>query len=437
MKLKHSIYNIVTKYNDQNLIFNTKKGYLITLDNSNYDKFCDLKEITDEDTITSLKSYGFITNKENDELLELKLNHSIAKFDTKNLFLTIQTTNDCNFSCPYCYQSHEKLKLDDDKLNILKKFISNKISEGVTDIHIHWFGGEPLLNSDCILKLEEYLVELKQETNNKLKIENSITTNGYLLNKDLILKISEKTNIKSFQITIDGPKEIHDKTRKLKNDLGTFTTLINNVKDVLKTSKNIKIFLRTNLNKGNIDYIDNYLRLLHDEGLIGNERLKLHFNQTHKFDNKSHIDDDKIFFSDQKEYAQKLLGVYKLLFKYKVPVPQYSPLAYMNCQFDSINTFLISPELKLFFCSASENGPFFELGYIDNCGNVNLYSNYYKKIDRNIFSKEKCIKCKLLPLCMGGCNYLETCNHEECIPEKYIFEDLIKLYALEKENEDA
>ncbi|WP_129407802.1 hypothetical protein [Marinitoga lauensis] len=53
--------------------------------------------------------------------------------------------------------------------------------------------------------------------------------------------------------------------------------------------------------------------------------------------------------------------------------------------------------------------------------------NYYKKILRNPFSGER-LNCKVLPWCMGGCFLLETKKLEKCIPEKYILNDLIKLY---------
>ena len=140
---------------------------------------------------------------------------------------------------------------------------------------------------------------------------------------------------------------------------------------------------------------------------------------------------ENIYFSSKQEYATKLLEVYKIFLSYNIPLPRYSPLLYTNCTFDSINTFLISPDLKIYQCSAAENIFDFEVGYIDEYGVMKLSTTYFRKFVKDIFKKEKCINCKMIPLCYGGCSYLEGNKQNECIPEKYIFNDIIKLYGIE------
>jgi len=427
MNIKHSFYNIVVHENNSHYVYNTMSGYLILFDEDNYEIFKNLR-INDDETIKKLLEIGFIVSEDITELDVVKFKHSCAKYNSTELALTLQTTNNCNFACPYCYQVANEAKLGSENILAIQKFIENKISNGVTKISIHWFGGEPLLNSEAIFELEHYLRQIKNKSN-PLNIKNSITTNGYILNKDMFIKIMNQTFIKDIQITFDGSEVIHNETRKLKDGSGTFKSLIDNLKENLLICDNdIKFSLRTNLNLRNIDVIEDYLKILKAENILNNKNVTLNFQQTHNFG----VNNNKnIYFLSKKVYSKELLKVYKLLLKYNLPIPKYSPLLAMHCTFDSINTYLISPDLKVYHCSGSNNDIFTEISKIDSQGKMVKHSNYYSKYTRNIFNKEKCTVCKMLPLCYGGCSNLESINQDECIPEKYIFEEVVKLYARE------
>lgn len=429
MNLAHSNYNFETKYKNAHLIYNFKSGFLISLDEDNYKNFEILENITDEKTINALLQYGFIINKDENELLDLNLNHSISKNNNKDLFLTIQTTLGCNFACPYCYQNHNTESLTKESVNRLKKFIENKINQGCTNISVHWFGGEPLLKQKEILELEEYFkIELLLKYPN-IKLNNGITTNGYLLTKSFVDNLIDKTNINSVQITLDGPEEIHNKSRILKNNKGTFLDIINNIKYLINRTNKIDVILRTNLNKKNINSIEKYMKFLEKEQILYNKNVKLHFQETQNFNGNSNSD---LFYSTRKEFSKDLLKIYKLLHKYNLRIPRYPSSLFLNCKFDAINSYVLSPDLKIYDCSASENISDFELGYIDEYGKLILNNKYYKKFKRNVFNKEKCTKCKFIPICMGGCQNMENRFHDECIPDSYIFEDIIKIYYDEK-----
>ena len=54
-----------------------------------------------------------------------------------------------------------------------------------------------------------------------VRYQANIITNGYLLNKEIVKEL-EDIHVKHIQVTIDGPKDIHDKRRFLKGKQGTF-----------------------------------------------------------------------------------------------------------------------------------------------------------------------------------------------------------------------
>ncbi len=80
-----------------------------------------------------------------------------------------------------------------------------------------------------------------------------------------IAKELKKLKVKTVQITIDGPKEIHDKRRPLINGKGSFDTIINNVKEVKDYFEHISI--RINIDKTNEDKIIELLKYLKNERL--------------------------------------------------------------------------------------------------------------------------------------------------------------------------
>ncbi|MCM1236362.1 MAG: hypothetical protein NC124_11505 [Clostridium sp.] len=52
-----------------------------------------------------------------------------------------------------------------------------------------------------------------------------MVTNGYFLTKDVAQKLA-KLKVSSLQVTIDGPKHVHDKRRVLAGGEGTFDKII-------------------------------------------------------------------------------------------------------------------------------------------------------------------------------------------------------------------
>jgi uncharacterized protein len=85
-----------------------------------------------------------------------------------------------------------------------------------------WYGGEPLLAIDTIDYLTQEFLKL---CGDKVKYTAAMVTNGYNLNKDNVNRL-KKLKVKRVQITIDGPKIIHDERRKLSNGKGSFDKII-------------------------------------------------------------------------------------------------------------------------------------------------------------------------------------------------------------------
>ena len=157
--------------------------------------------------------------------------------------LILEVTQDCNMRCKYCVHSggyknirgHNRRNME---INVAIRSIDcffDIISSGLrtnldNTITIAFFGGEPILEIkkiELIIKLIEGRRK-SRECFRKFNIVYRMTTNGTLLNKDVI-KIIKKYGI-IIDISLDGPSDQHDLFRVFKNGLGSWKLIINNIK---------------------------------------------------------------------------------------------------------------------------------------------------------------------------------------------------------------
>jgi len=147
----------------------------------------------------------------------------------------------CNIDCKYCfYLEKEKLypEKQQEKNNwampedVLEEYIKQKI--GSTDLKeesFTWQGGEPtLLGADYFRKA----VKLQQKYSNGKKINNSFQTNGILLDNEWCEFFRE--NFFLIGLSIDGPRELHDKYRVDKGGRPTFDRVMRGL-NLLKKHK--------------------------------------------------------------------------------------------------------------------------------------------------------------------------------------------------------
>ena len=121
----------------------------------------------------------------------------------------------CNLRCKYCYYL-EKSRLYEDNKNhvitdaLLEKFIKEYIEAQTTpQVLFTWHGGETLMRPISFyrraLELQRYYARGRQ-------IDNSIQTNGILLNDEWCRFFKENNFLVG--VSIDGPQEFHDEYRR-------------------------------------------------------------------------------------------------------------------------------------------------------------------------------------------------------------------------------
>lgn len=171
--MKESKFNIETEINGNNVIYNTNTLAMIELDKN-------ISEIDKKEELDILYENGFLVD---DDIVETELIvKDFFNITTKNetLYLSIITTMDCNFECPYCFQNRKREYFSEETSKAVINFLElnkNKYKY----VNVDWYGGEPLLNLKLILNLSDKIKKICEQ--NEIAYTSSLTSNGYLLDK--------------------------------------------------------------------------------------------------------------------------------------------------------------------------------------------------------------------------------------------------------------
>lgn len=153
--------------------------------------------------------------------------------------LILNVTERCNLRCKYCiYSGKYKNKRTHSKRDIsfetAKKAINFFFNNSKDEVYISFYGGEPLLNFSLIKQVIEYVEERTIK-----RVNWNITTNGTLLTPNICKYIYEKKII--LTVSLDGPKEIHDRYRVTIEGNKTFKKIMDNLKYLYNIDKDFYI----------------------------------------------------------------------------------------------------------------------------------------------------------------------------------------------------
>ncbi len=176
----------------------------------------------------------------------------LTSFSSKYFHLILLPTEQCNFRCTYCYEKFDKGRMSD-QLQVSIERLMERRSLDISSLSISWFGGEPLVATDIVLRISRYANHLSQLRG--FSFNGSITTNGYNLTKDLIGELCT-LRLKSFQVSLDGYAMGHDISRKKSNGSGTFDRIWHNVLSARDVDADFSMMLRLHLTQDNEETLE-------------------------------------------------------------------------------------------------------------------------------------------------------------------------------------
>ena len=273
MGYKRSKFNIIRSINGKQILYNTYSGHIMEMNDTDmhYMLDSDLANINSEKKEGYLKQ-GFIVDSdvnEDDIIDELRKKYIV---ESETLYLYLLPTEECNFRCVYCYEQFKHVWMHKCIQDSIIEYVRQNIKK-YKYLRVEWFGGEPLLALDIVEYMSAQLINICRE--NSVIYYAAMTTNAYTLNLNTFKKLI-RCKVRSYQITIDGLKETHDRQRCLANGNGTFERIIKNLIDVKNNVKTnvLDITLRVNISKSILQNIYSVIDY-YNETLLVDKRFNL------------------------------------------------------------------------------------------------------------------------------------------------------------------
>lgn len=420
--MKPSYYNFIYKElldnNDKIIIYNSRTGALSLLSPDNYKQYCDLVnsniEITDKEFEKNLKDCGYIIDDTIDEKQLIRINTFRSRFNNSVGMITIAPTMSCNFRCVYCFEKNEEYKegaMSNTTADNIVSYIKERATS-LTSLSVTWYGGEPLMALDKIVYISKQILDICKESNIDYKA--SVVTNGYNINEEIVQTLLQ-CSINIVQITLDGPKEIHNKRRPLANGEGTFDTIISNIE---KIKDLIDVHIRINIDYENQNRLNEIVDVLREKSLIDSVTLYLGLvvSPNDNYETNKCISDEMYSKLNLKFMTDNNIPV---LYIYPRPKGNY-------CCADSCYGVVFDSSGNMYKCWSDIGIKERAIGNINNepvTPNINLI-NSYLFFDPTV--DDKCSDCKYLPVCLGGCPRNRLSKLDICETYRYNLDAYMK-----------
>lgn len=430
--MKFSMYNIWTSRRDGTLIlFNSLTGALAVFE-KRYSKTVrrslESKNVSQipEEFLPALVDDGYLVSQEKNEFSVIEKLVRKRQGWMDEFFLSVVLSLDCNFRCYYCFEKHTGEHMNEAVAQRVLAMIRRN-SNRMTKLSVDWYGGEPLLSFKRLRSMNDAITNFSRI--NGIDYSFSITTNGYLLSKEIVKYIKERP-LSYLQITVDGPPQTHNKSRILKNGGPTFDVILRNIKHAV--SKNIDIMVRVNITKHNVDYIPELYEIMEKEGLKNKLYLRL------KPVVSSPANPCSQCCLVEKELGKKMAEIYRQAAENGwVIFPYVDNLQCMGfCIAEYPRHFIVDINGGLYKCGEIFNSSE-RVGHIGENGKIVItnQTEYDLWVDKNPLTFSECSRCSILPICMGGCNMKRFRYGADCCEElKHDLDGFLEILVLNQIN---
>ncbi len=229
----------------------------------------------------------------------------LSLLSNRLLHLIIMPTEQCQFRCLYCYEDFGHGRMNDRAVQGLKSLMARRARD-LDLLSIEWFGGEPLLAYDIVEQVQASALALAAE-HPALQLQSSMTTNGALLDRNRLAKLVA-LGVKRFQVSLDGPQEIHDRFRITAGGHGTFERIWGNLVAAREVAGDFQFHLRLHVSRSNLDALKKFI-VKCNETFGQDHRFRLALRGLRRLGSKQ---DAKLPVLDDGEQSKALAGLSEL-----------------------------------------------------------------------------------------------------------------------------
>lgn len=396
--MKQSKYNCILQDNTGMVIYNAATDQLVALTPQLANIFNEGKAAPEKIKAQHAELYDHLLQKgifvcdDADETETYIRKREEYERSSGEYTITINPTLACNMSCWYCYESHKNMPAmsADVKQSVLllidKLLADNKLKK----LNLSFFGGEPLLYFDkVVVDIINHAKMQCKAFDAKLSIH--FTTNAYLLT-DSVLKQLEGLDV-SFQITIDGGKQVHDSVRKTKGGEPTYARIVEHIHQTL--SRGFSVGVRFNYTAKSmpsfIDVVKDFSHLPQEQKHLVNFTFQRVWQ-----DNEG----------DASQVEQQVEHIERAFEQAGLFVNNAKSYIVPYCYADGVNTAVVNYNGDLFKCTARDFAPKSKEGTLAADGTLRWNERLRKRMSIR-HGSDTCLQCRIYPICHGGCSQMK------------------------------
>jgi uncharacterized protein len=362
-----------------------------------------------------LNARGYLTEMSEEEEKEhvSHLVESVYAHYRNSLSVLIAPNLDCSLRCRYCFQRGLQNEITKNPTSPLASLITTEQVDKIFEIlkekqadpevrlndTITLYGGEALQSAN--LEVISYIVERGQD----LGITFNAISNGYEI--DLYHHLLGTTGIKKLQITIDGPRHLHDKMRMERDGKPTFDKIISNISGAL--GRGCEINISMNFDRQNYKALPELIQYFKELGWLDRSDVVVHGNQI--FDLKTSstaFQEDYEALQEIREFAAQngvLLSnsTTKIQDVFLRRLAAKDPLS-LKPVYCSANTgmYIFAPDSKIYTCWEAVGDGLSCVGSYDP--DLRLDTDSLSRWHGRVASRiDACHSCEHIMFCGGGC----------------------------------
>lgn len=391
------------------------------------------EDILPPETFSTLLERGHLTRMahEQEKAIVAEIARALHEEQRARPYFMIVPNIDCNYRCTYCFERHiqKTLKLPLSSINYHKNNVVMR-REAIPRIYgcieaiqrqaardvggmIILYGGEPLdaEHRDLVFDIVH--------TGCEKGYWFTAVTNGHDL--DVYLPIVGERMLSQIQVSIDGPKAVHDKRRIYRGKGSSFDKIVSNVHKVLG-SGGAQMHIRVNVDATSIGLFEEVLTFFKAQGWTDHERVIIYTNTVYEQDAGGRVGAE-IEVARLAQHLDRMVSPYRNVFTSAPAVhasraiePVFDTggryaLKGTYCSANSGN-YIFAPDGQIYACWESIGKACSKIGsYLTDHGLV-LDSEAAKRwFSRSVVDVDGCVECEFALVCGGGCaQYAEYNN---------------------------
>jgi len=427
-----SLYNFHVPIDGNALLYNANTGAVLcfsgsdglTLAQALSSKGVEIPEQSlSKEVYNQLLAGDFLVSSEKNELAEIRERFHKARSDTP-IVLTLTTTIDCNLSCYYCYEKHSKARLEVKDIDAIVAFAQERLlKSGKQNLHVDWYGGEPLMNLEFMEAASIALQELCERM--KANYVASVISNGTCWPEDIGAFV-KRHKIRQVQITFDGLRDNHNRRRRYRRDYipdegaSSFDRAVELVDRLLDYTH---VDIRINIDPTNQEDVVPLIRFMRSKGWFRREfpaviqpAKLMSYTEHSSFMRELELTAEKYdaLLELVRNEIELELPIQKSAVSEGFPYPKMSVCAALVN-----NSSVIGADGREYRCGLQVAEPNRAVGNLRSPSsmlNSELDSLWWQQFDPT--NLPKCSRCSFLPICWGGCPKIHLEQDEHAIAEQ-------------------